>query len=395
MFAFTWSELVTDTLVDRLETLAGEATLANRPPLRDAIARILRNAGGLPVVDSDLTDVQKTERAERLLADALGHYLSVAGVVTDRPGHYVTRGTASLDACLESRVILDVNRADETSLEALPAVGPATAAAIVRARVEGGYFASIEELIDRVDGIGPGAGEAIRYATSFGVPIGATVAYETQGTQLSRLLRRALAGFSTDPAGGRLLLLMESVRSVTSRMPHPETVRRQPRVQAAFQIAPSSEARFVGVLDGAAYYERLPLFLRDATTSIKVAMFHAAFPGPNHPTKALLDELIAAKSRGVDVKVVLDRDRETDPYMSVVINSNAKRYLEDHGVECRFDREEMLLHSKYVVIDDGVSIVGSHNWSAGSYSEFDDLSFVVQSPEIAAALTARFERLWT
>ena len=394
MFTFAWSELVTDTLLDRLETLAGEPNPADRPPLREVIARILRNAGGFPIVDRDLTDAQKTELADRLLADALGHYLSVAGVATDRPGHAITGGTASLDACLESRTVLDVNRADAASLEALPAIGPALAAAIVRARTDGGYFVSIEELAARVAGVGPAAAQAIRYMTSFGVPIGAAVTFENQGTRLGRLLHRALAGFSADRAGGRLRRLMESVRSVTSRTPHPSTVRRQPRTETAFQLGPSSDAAFVGVLEGASYYERLPLFLRDASTSVKVAMFHAAFPGPNHPTKALLDELIAAKGRGADVKVVLDRDRDTDPYMSVVINTNAKRYLEDHGVACRFDREDVLLHSKYVVIDGTLSIVGSHNWSAGSYSEFDDLSFVVQSPEIAAALTARFEQIW-
>jgi hypothetical protein len=48
---------------------------------------------------------------------------------------------------------LDPNRADELTLETLPGVGPARAAAIVRARDER-PFESVEELL-RVPGVGP------------------------------------------------------------------------------------------------------------------------------------------------------------------------------------------------------------------------------------------------
>jgi hypothetical protein len=290
--------------------------------------------------------------------------------------------------------LVDVNRAGQQSLESLPRVGAAKASAILRDRRAHGYFASLEEFIARVDGLGPSAEQALRYVTRFDVPVGVSPVVEDPGMRLSNSLRRALDSFATVELGDRLLRLLESVLSVTSRSPHPDTAQRRPRSLNALNLGPQADAGFVGVLEGTAYYEQLPEFLRAASTSIKVAMFHAAFPGPNHPTKLLLDELIAAKARGVDVRVVLDRDRETDPYMSTVINTKAQRYLEDHGVECRFDKEDVLLHSKYVILDEKLCVLGSHNWSAGSYSQFDDLSFVVESPEMAAALVARFEQLW-
>lgn len=330
-----------------------------------------------------------------IAADALGHYISTAGVLPAKPGHYITNpDMTALDARIETMAIVDVNRAAQESLEALPMIGVAKARAILRDRSKNGYFTSIEELIARVDGLGAGAEEGLRYVTKFEVPLGVSPEPEDGGTRLSRLLHRALRDFAAAQPGKRLLGLMESVLSITSRSPHPDTVQRRPRSLNVFNLELAAEAASIGILEGTAYYERLPEFLRDAAASIKVAMFHAAFPGPNHPTKLLLDELIAAKARGVDVRVVLDRDRETDPYMSLTINTKAKRYLEEHGVECRFDREDVLLHSKYVIVDEKLCVLGSHNWSAGSYFEFDDLSFVVQSNEIAAVLGVRFDQLW-
>jgi competence protein ComEA len=56
---------------------------------------------------------------------------------------------------------LDLNAATAAELEALPGVGPATAAAIVDDRVRNGPFASVDDL-DRVSGIGPAKLESLR-----------------------------------------------------------------------------------------------------------------------------------------------------------------------------------------------------------------------------------------
>lgn len=56
---------------------------------------------------------------------------------------------------------VDVNRANEAELQALPGVGPATAAAIVEDRERHGPFGGPEELL-RVRGIGPAKLDAMR-----------------------------------------------------------------------------------------------------------------------------------------------------------------------------------------------------------------------------------------
>jgi phosphatidylserine/phosphatidylglycerophosphate/cardiolipin synthase-like enzyme len=47
-----------------------------------------------------------------------------------------------------------------------------------------------------------------------------------------------------------------------------------------------------------------------------------------------------------------------------------------------------------VVIDGTEVIIGSHNWSAGSYFQFDDASVLVTSLNLAAEMSQRFETLW-
>lgn len=61
----------------------------------------------------------------------------------------------------ESIFPIDLNRADEATLDQLPGVGPATAAAIVEYRTAVGGFVSVDDLVN-VPGIGPAKVSALR-----------------------------------------------------------------------------------------------------------------------------------------------------------------------------------------------------------------------------------------
>ena len=62
---------------------------------------------------------------------------------------------------------LDLNAATAEQLEALPGVGPSTAAAIVAYRTEHGRFRSVDEL-QEVRGIGPAKFEAVESSVTVG-----------------------------------------------------------------------------------------------------------------------------------------------------------------------------------------------------------------------------------
>jgi competence protein ComEA len=57
--------------------------------------------------------------------------------------------------------VVNINTADETLLDTIPEVGPATAQAIIEYRTQIGSFTSVEQLIE-VTGIGPATLEAMR-----------------------------------------------------------------------------------------------------------------------------------------------------------------------------------------------------------------------------------------
>jgi phosphatidylserine/phosphatidylglycerophosphate/cardiolipin synthase-like enzyme len=142
------------------------------------------------------------------------------------------------------------------------------------------------------------------------------------------------------------------------------------------------------------YHAAVGELIAGAGSRVDVCMFHVALPSPAHPTRQLLDQLVAAHGRGVAVRVLTDSDRTEDPYLSTVINGPAIAVLRDAGVPVRVDTPEALLHSKFLVIDDDLAVVGSHNWSAGSYFTFDDLSLVLRTTGLAGELRARFDGLW-
>jgi competence protein ComEA len=85
--------------------------------------------------------------------------LNLARVLTD--GEQVVVGQPTVPGPVESGSgsgppatgLVNINTADETTLESLPEVGPVTAQAIITWRTQNGGFSSVDQLLD-VDGIG-------------------------------------------------------------------------------------------------------------------------------------------------------------------------------------------------------------------------------------------------
>ncbi|MGQ0832246.1 MAG: ComEA family DNA-binding protein [Microthrixaceae bacterium] len=105
-----------------------------------------------------------------LLPEADGARLNLAAKVQDGERVYVPRvgevvpaaigGSGAGSGAADSGP-LNLNEADEDALDALPGIGPATAAAIVQHRTEIGRFTSVDQLLD-VRGIGPAKLEQLR-----------------------------------------------------------------------------------------------------------------------------------------------------------------------------------------------------------------------------------------
>jgi DNA uptake protein ComE-like DNA-binding protein len=387
-----WSTYPTDAALDRVNSIAG--TTLSRDLLRPVVATICRAAGGLPVTDAPHDDALRTATTLRLLAEASARLVSRSG---QAPSTGYVREALAPGGPLAHELLpverFDVNVATEADLEALPEIGTGLARRIIRERQNGGAFATLEELADRVTGVGPVAIDAIRYRVSVADPtvlLAERPALPTLEANLGWLLARV----SGDSPESQLMRVLDLVASTCSDTPHPSTAEHQPR---RFDLASPSvdvNAECVALLADGHYYSALRDLMQQATTAIDVCLFHIAMPSDDHPTRDLLDALIQAHGSGRVVRVLMDADEPDDPYLSTVINAPARDYLQAAGVPVKFDQPDRLMHSKFVLIDRTWTVLGSHNWSAGSYFQFDDLSVAVKSPEFAARVTTRFDALW-
>ncbi len=388
-YKINWSQFVTDASLAILAGQVGAPLTQSVGELRPFVASICASAGGLPVSEQPLDEAVRTAVVLRLVNEGVAHALHTAHEGGRRvPDNYVqTAGAGMLTAIVTPVTPLNLNIASVKELVPLPGIGPTLAARIIGERLARGAYSSLDDLDRRVEGVGPAIVAKIRYRVRFGSPLAAT---NTAVPDLAWLVARMPGATVWE----QLVAALDAVATACAADPHPATKEYQPRDFDLALAEPESLADWVGVLSGLDYFRRLPALLQNVTTSLDVCLFHIALPEPTHPTRLLLEALVAAHNRGVAVRVLLDADRPEDPYRSSVINAPAQVYLTAAGIPVQFDSTERLLHSKYLVADGSLVILGSHNWSAGSYFAYDDLSLVIQSVELAQTLSARFVSLW-
>jgi phosphatidylserine/phosphatidylglycerophosphate/cardiolipin synthase-like enzyme len=100
----------------------------------------------------------------------------------------------------------------------------------------------------------------------------------------------------------------------------------------------------------------------------------------------LADALIDAKNRGVDVRVVLERSQEA--------NEGVCSRLVAAGVEVRMDNNEALMHNKIAIVDSGVVLTGSFNWTESGNNSNNENLVVISDPILARSYEAQFQAIW-
>lgn len=396
MFHVDWEQVAVDSVLQEIRAVAGSGSDPSNSAIRPLVTSILSHAGGLPVAKTDWTDAQKRSVCKKLLLEAVGAVLRRKRNHRQvMPGCDLGPGAAGLDRVLKPRHRVPVNLAQEDALLPLPVLGPTTAARTVALRRSDGPFDSPMEIAARVAGVSESGATRLAMFLDCSTTARSEPAYVGDfATDLGTLINLQDGGSAAD----RLLAALEEVAVFCASQPHPATrghVRRadlpsgnQAKLPARVTADPAE------VLEDGAYYHRLKALLNGANTRIDVAMFFIAFPGESHPSKALLQRLAARHDAGVAVRVIVDKDGDDDPYGSRVINAPAIEFLKNRGVPVKTDTTTNLLHSKFVVIDNDLSVIGSHNWTVGSYFRYHDTSLAIGGPAFTASLSARFQTLW-
>lgn len=103
--------------------------------------------------------------------------------------------------------------------------------------------------------------------------------------------------------------------------------------------------------------------------------------------RRLADELIAAKNRNVEVKIILDALNAHSKYSQI-------KYLRTNGIEVKAENYAGKLHSKMIIIDDEITVLGSMNFSKSGQNYNDENVLVIRNHQIAAGYREFFEYLW-
>ena len=107
----------------------------------------------------------------------------------------------------------------------------------------------------------------------------------------------------------------------------------------------------------------------------------------------LLEDLIEAHEKGIDVHVVLEYPKPE--YMDEEGPANQKVYekLKAVGIDVRFDKPERTTHSKVLIIDGETIILGSHNYSFDGLKYNNETSLLLRDKGKAERLIRYFGQI--
>ena len=103
--------------------------------------------------------------------------------------------------------------------------------------------------------------------------------------------------------------------------------------------------------------------------------------------KRVTSELIAAKKRGVDVRIITDALNAASKYSKV-------RALREAGVPVKIENYAGKMHSKTIIADDKYLIIGSMNFSNSGENKNDENVFLLENAEAARFYKEFFLYLW-
>lgn len=112
--------------------------------------------------------------------------------------------------------------------------------------------------------------------------------------------------------------------------------------------------------------------------------FYAAFYDLN--SNPVTEALIAAKKRGVDVKLVTDDSRYKNKQISDIERS---------GIKVVTDNRRELMHNKFAVIDNEKVWTGSYNITQNGEHRNNNNALLITSPELASIYLAEFTEMFT
>jgi phosphatidylserine/phosphatidylglycerophosphate/cardiolipin synthase-like enzyme len=128
--------------------------------------------------------------------------------------------------------------------------------------------------------------------------------------------------------------------------------------------------------------DRLTMLYGGATRYLYVAVYVLTSP-------RVVEAMVAAKKRGVDVRLITDRQRTED-----VKQRTALHTLDLAGIPILVNRHDGLMHLKQVAIDDEVNASGSMNHTTSGNRYNDERLDIMTDHAITLKAREKFLAMW-
>lgn len=137
------------------------------------------------------------------------------------------------------------------------------------------------------------------------------------------------------------------------------------------------------------YFNLVQATMKKARRRILVMVYGFKLSGSgNIRADILAHEMIKARKRGVEVKVILEKSDFNERLNK--INSGTIEYFKENSVEARFDSKNVITHAKVVIVDDAI-FLGSTNWSYGGLELWHNSDILIINKKIVDFFTKYFE----
>lgn len=128
--------------------------------------------------------------------------------------------------------------------------------------------------------------------------------------------------------------------------------------------------------------DRLVTLYQKAKRYIYVSVYGLTYP-------RAVEALIAAKKRGVDVRMLTDQERTQE-----VKQHTALQTLRLAGIPVRINQHQGLMHFKQVVIDDEINTSGSMNHTTSGNAFNDERMDIITDRAISLKAREQFLAMW-
>ncbi|MBA7471606.1 Phospholipase D [subsurface metagenome] len=161
----------------------------------------------------------------------------------------------------------------------------------------------------------------------------------------------------------------------------------------SLQIVLALPAKDVKPIPNRLYYPAVHKLLSEAKESIYIVMFEMFYyrKYPESLENQLVQDLINAHKRGVNIEVILEQDT-----WGRITRRNKREggfMLSKAGVRVYFDSRSKTTHNKLIIIDERYTVIGSTNWSYYALEKNNEASVLIDSVSLAKFFLEEFNRI--